>query len=98
MALLPIGAYEPRWFMGPVHMDPALAVRAHRDLGAAARSVAIHFGTFQMAFDELMDRAEAVENLAALDRSMEDVKAGRGQDLKQAVREVAKELGLQIGR
>lgn len=50
------------------------------------------------AFDELMGRAEAVENLAALDRSMDDVKAGRGQDLKQAVREVAKELGLKIGR
>ena len=50
LALLPIGAYEPRWFMGPVHMDPAQAVRAHQDLGTR-RSVAIHFGTFQLADD-----------------------------------------------
>jgi L-ascorbate metabolism protein UlaG (beta-lactamase superfamily) len=54
LALLPIGAYEPRWFMGPVHMDPAQAVRAHQDLGAH-QSVAIHFGTFQMA-DEGFDQ------------------------------------------
>ena len=53
VALLPIGAYEPRWFMGPVHIDPAEAVRAHLDLGARA-SVAMHFGTFQLT-DEAID-------------------------------------------
>jgi L-ascorbate metabolism protein UlaG (beta-lactamase superfamily) len=47
LALLPIGAYAPRWFMGPIHMDPVDAVRAHQDLGAA-QSVGIHFGTFQL--------------------------------------------------
>src|SRR5688572_3378031 len=34
LALLPIGAYDPQWVMGDVHMDPAGAVRAHHDLGA----------------------------------------------------------------
>jgi L-ascorbate metabolism protein UlaG (beta-lactamase superfamily) len=53
LALLPIGAYEPRWFMSPVHMGPEDAVRAHRILGAAA-SIAIHHGTFQLA-DEGLD-------------------------------------------
>jgi L-ascorbate metabolism protein UlaG (beta-lactamase superfamily) len=47
LALLPIGAYEPRWFMRDVHMDPAEAVQAHLDL-QARRSVAMHFGTFQL--------------------------------------------------
>jgi N-acyl-phosphatidylethanolamine-hydrolysing phospholipase D len=51
--LLPIGAYQPRWFMSPVHMDPEEAVRAHRIL-AARTSVAIHHGTFQLA-DEALD-------------------------------------------
>ncbi len=53
VALLPIGAYEPRWFMSPVHMSPDEAVRAHEILGAGT-SIAIHHGTFQLA-DEGLD-------------------------------------------
>jgi cytosine/adenosine deaminase-related metal-dependent hydrolase len=34
VALVPIGAYEPRWFMAPMHMNPQEAVRAHQDVGA----------------------------------------------------------------
>jgi L-ascorbate metabolism protein UlaG (beta-lactamase superfamily) len=47
LALLPIGAYEPRWFMQSIHMNPAEAVQAHVDLQATT-SVAMHFGTFQL--------------------------------------------------
>lgn len=50
LALLPIGAYLPRWFMAPVHIDPKEAVRAHQDLRAQT-SVAMHFGTFPLADD-----------------------------------------------
>ena len=53
LALLPIGAYEPRWFMGPVHMAPGEAIRAHKILGAET-SIAIHHGTFQLS-DEGID-------------------------------------------
>jgi L-ascorbate metabolism protein UlaG (beta-lactamase superfamily) len=53
LALLPIGAYEPRWFMSPVHMSPDEAVKAHEIL-AAGTSIAIHHGTFQLA-DEGID-------------------------------------------
>jgi L-ascorbate metabolism protein UlaG (beta-lactamase superfamily) len=53
LALLPIGAYQPRWFMSRVHMGPDDAVRAHEIL-AAETSIAIHHGTFQLT-DEGLD-------------------------------------------
>jgi L-ascorbate metabolism protein UlaG (beta-lactamase superfamily) len=53
LALLPIGAYEPRWFMRDQHMNPDDAVRAHLDLQAAI-SIATHFGCFQLT-DEGID-------------------------------------------
>jgi L-ascorbate metabolism protein UlaG (beta-lactamase superfamily) len=60
VALIPIGAYEPRWFMTPAHMNPEEAVRVHQDIGART-SVAMHFGTFQLT-DEAID--EPVRALA----------------------------------
>lgn len=53
LAAIPIGAYAPRWFMGPYHMNPEEAVRVHADV-RAARSVAMHWGTFVLT-DEPLD-------------------------------------------
>ena len=53
LQLLPIGAYEPRWFMRPMHMDPTDALRAYRELGGGVL-VPIHWGTFKLT-DEPMD-------------------------------------------
>lgn len=50
LAMIPIGAYLPRWFMRPVHVDPSEAVEAHLRLGAEA-SVAMHYGTFHLGDD-----------------------------------------------
>lgn len=63
LAILPIGAYEPRWFMSPVHMAPEEAIKAH-DLLGAKFSIAIHHGTFQLT-DEGVD-APAKELAAQL--------------------------------
>jgi L-ascorbate metabolism protein UlaG (beta-lactamase superfamily) len=64
VALLPIGAYEPRWFMAAAHMNPAEAVQAHLDLGAR-QSIGMHFGTFQLT-DEAIEAP-----LVALDKARE---------------------------
>ena len=70
LALLPIGAYEPRWFMKDIHMTPQEAVQAHLDLGAQ-QSIAMHFGTFQLtpeAIDEpvrLLSRALEEQGVSA---------------------------------
>ena len=71
VALLPIGAYEPRWFMSGAHMNPAEAVQAHRDLGAR-RSIGMHWGTFQLTDEPREAPVRALEAAR--------VRAGLGAD------------------
>jgi N-acyl-phosphatidylethanolamine-hydrolysing phospholipase D len=77
-ALLPIGAYEPRWFMRAVHMNPEEAVQAFRDLyqsrppigGRPAVMVGMHWGTFRLTDEPLEEppvRARAAWQAAGMD-------------------------------
>ena len=49
LVMIPIGAYEPRWFMKDMHMNPSDAVEAVIDLGTPHQAVAMHFGTFPLS-------------------------------------------------
>jgi L-ascorbate metabolism protein UlaG (beta-lactamase superfamily) len=64
LALLPIGAFRPKWFMHPVHISPDEAVQAHKLLGAGT-SVAMHFGTFFLGDDGETEPVETLERAIA---------------------------------
>jgi L-ascorbate metabolism protein UlaG (beta-lactamase superfamily) len=69
-ALLPIGAYDPEWFMSKQHMNPKDALDAFRDLGAQ-RIVAMHWGTFKLT-DEPLDEPPALFRQDATARGLDE--------------------------
>jgi N-acyl-phosphatidylethanolamine-hydrolysing phospholipase D len=58
ISILPIGAYEPRWFMAAAHMNPEEAVRAWSDLGGKGRFVGMHWGTFVLTDEPVLEPPE----------------------------------------
>lgn len=85
LAILPIGAYEPGWFMGPVHENPADAVAAMKDL-AARHSVGIHFGTFRLTDEGISRPAEDLEAALAREDPRPDFRVlafGEGWDVPE---------------
>jgi N-acyl-phosphatidylethanolamine-hydrolysing phospholipase D len=65
LALLPIGAYNPRWFMRSVHIDPAEAVQIFRDLGAH-QAAAMHWGTFRLTLEPLNEPPQKLREAMAV--------------------------------
>ena len=69
LVLLPVGAYEPRWFMGSVHMNPDDALQAYRELCAAhpgappPAMLPIHWGTFRLTDEPVAEPPERTRTL-----------------------------------
>lgn len=83
LALIPLGAYEPRWFMSTHHINPEEAVQVHHDLRAKL-SVGVHWGTFALS-DEALDQppkdlltARAVKGLTDADFTLLKIGETRG--------------------
>lgn len=55
VSLVPIGGYEPRWFMGAAHMNPEEAVQGYRDAGGRGAFVGIHWGTWRLTFEDPLE-------------------------------------------
>jgi L-ascorbate metabolism protein UlaG (beta-lactamase superfamily) len=64
LALIPIGAFRPRWFMSPVHIAPDEAVKVHLEV-RSQQSVGIHFGTFPLADDGELEPLEELKKALA---------------------------------
>ncbi len=77
-SIIPIGAYTPRWFMSPVHVDPEQAVMIHQDV-RSRKSLGIHWGTFRLADEGMYDPPKALKASLA--------KAGLAEDSFLAVEE-----------
>jgi N-acyl-phosphatidylethanolamine-hydrolysing phospholipase D len=86
LVILPIGAYEPRWFMGAVHMNPEDCVDAMRQLDLAQEGrrlvmVASHWGTFKLTDEPMNEPPERMrEAWAIAGRSPEDLRVMRHGD------------------
>lgn len=84
LALLPIGAYLPGWFMCPVHISPGEAIEVHHILQARV-SMAIHFGTFALGddgeFEPVLDLREALGDKPHSDSQFWVLEQGEGRDV-----------------
>ena len=79
LAMIPIGAYAPRYFMESVHIDPAEAVEIHVEVGAE-KSLPIHWGTFQLTIEPFLEPPqlllEATRERGLPDEAFRPVKVG----------------------
>jgi L-ascorbate metabolism protein UlaG (beta-lactamase superfamily) len=84
LALIPIGAFKPEWFMSPIHCSPSEAVQIHLDIHAE-KTLAIHHGTFPLADDGQQEPVDELKKALILRGLSEDdffvLKEGKFRDL-----------------
>lgn len=86
LAVLPIGAWRPEWFMGRIHESPKEAVQAALDLGATL-AVPMHYGTFALADDGETEAVEALQQaLRATPAPFAVLAFGEGRDVPEVAR------------
>lgn len=96
LSLLPIGAYRPEWFMGPIHMNPAQALAAHGILQSAC-SIATHFGTFPLADDGEAEPLQWLERGMLSDppsRPFWILREGEGRQIPQMAEKISEETAV----
>jgi L-ascorbate metabolism protein UlaG (beta-lactamase superfamily) len=77
-AMIPIGAFRPKWFMSPVHISPEEAVKVHQDVHSRL-SIGMHFGTFPLADDGEHEPVEELQK--SLKQASVESSAFRALDL-----------------
>jgi L-ascorbate metabolism protein UlaG (beta-lactamase superfamily) len=71
VSLIPIGAYQPIWFMSPVHCSPAEAVKIHKEV-RSKKSIATHFGTFRLGDESPDDAVRDLKNALVAEKIPDD--------------------------
>ncbi|WP_338333549.1 MBL fold metallo-hydrolase [Acetobacter sp. LMG 32666] len=71
VALIPIGAYEPRWFMADQHVNPHEAVCIYKEI-QAKQALGIHWGTFQLTDEGILAPKEALQAALLADNDTTD--------------------------
>ncbi len=88
LAMIPIGAYAPRYFMSPQHVNPTEAVMIHKDIRSAL-SIPIHWGTFQLTHEPFLEPiqllAEATKAKGLPEGQFKHIKIGETKILKELI-------------
>ena len=71
LALIPIGAYAPRWFMKDHHCNVEEAIQIHKDLNSK-NSVAMHWGTFQLTDEPMDEPPKLLKSLSSKNNLLND--------------------------